>query len=290
MNCATSCSSASAASTTRTQSCPAPGRGRRTRRWLRAPPRVAETSRARPARVAAPGGGARRSRRRAVDEQLPLPPRAARRSHLRDGPARRARGAPCAASPTSSRVAERRSGGAGIPLGGGRSQQQTRSLASVEAAREAQAVFGLAEALGHLEHALELWDAVPDASELVQIDLAELCMWAAELASQTGAAPRARGARAASDRAGRDRRCSAVGTPARAGSAATSTRAAATEAALRTFERAVELVPAEPPSAERAQALAALGEGLMLAWRIRRVAPGRGAGARARTAPSGRER
>ena len=140
-------------------------------------------------------------------------------------------------------------------------------IASVEAAREAQTVFGLAEALGHLEHALELWDAVPDASEFVQIDLAELFSWAAELASQTGAAPHAvdlarqavelvetadavRSARLY-DRLGRYLH-----------------ESGRTEAALRAFERAVELVPAEPPSAERAQALAALGEGLMLAWRF----------------------
>ena len=39
--------------------------------------------------------------------------------------------------------------------------------ASVEAARQAEAVFGLAEALAHLERALALWRAVPDAAELV---------------------------------------------------------------------------------------------------------------------------
>ena len=63
--------------------------------------------------------------------------------------------------------------------------------ASVEAARQAEAVFGLAEALAHLERALALWDTVPDAAELARLDLAELCSWTAELASQTGAAPRA---------------------------------------------------------------------------------------------------
>ena len=63
--------------------------------------------------------------------------------------------------------------------------------ASVDAARQAEAVFGLAEALAHLERALALWPAVPDAAELVGLDLAELCAWAAELAGQSGAAPRA---------------------------------------------------------------------------------------------------
>jgi hypothetical protein len=52
-------------------------------------------------------------------------------------------------------------------------------------------VFGLAEALAHVERALALWDAVPNAAELVQVDLSELCSWAAELASEAGAAPRA---------------------------------------------------------------------------------------------------
>ena len=63
--------------------------------------------------------------------------------------------------------------------------------ASVEAAREAEEAFGLAEALAHLERALRLWDAVPGAAELAGVDLAGLCSWAAELASQAGAAPRA---------------------------------------------------------------------------------------------------
>ena len=41
-----------------------------------------------------------------------------------------------------------------------------------------------------------------------------------------------------------------------------------TDAALSACERVVELVPAHPPSAERAQALASLAHGLMLAWRF----------------------
>jgi DNA-binding CsgD family transcriptional regulator len=41
-----------------------------------------------------------------------------------------------------------------------------------------------------------------------------------------------------------------------------------TDAALSAFEHMVELVPAQPPSVERAQALAALARGLMLAWRF----------------------
>jgi tetratricopeptide (TPR) repeat protein len=139
--------------------------------------------------------------------------------------------------------------------------------ASVEAARQAEAVFGLAEALVHLERALGLWHRVQDAAELVRVDLAELCSWAAELASQTGAAPRAvqlaqqaielveerdpLGAARLYDRLGRYLH-----------------ESGRTDAALSAFEHAVDLVPAEPPSAERAHAMAALGHGLMLAWRF----------------------
>ena len=63
--------------------------------------------------------------------------------------------------------------------------------ASVDAAREAEAVFGLAEAHAHLERALALWPAVPDAAELAGLDLAELCAWTGELAGLVGAATRA---------------------------------------------------------------------------------------------------
>jgi DNA-binding CsgD family transcriptional regulator/tetratricopeptide (TPR) repeat protein len=140
--------------------------------------------------------------------------------------------------------------------------------ASVEAARQAEAVFGLAEAHAHLERALGLWPAVPDAAQLVRLDLAELCRWAADLASETGAAPRAvELTRQAIELVGR-------GDPSRASLLYerlarylhTSGRG---DAALPALERAVELVPAQPPSPERAQALAALANGLHLAWRYR---------------------
>ena len=41
-------------------------------------------------------------------------------------------------------------------------------VASVEAAREAEAVFGLAEALAHVERALTFWETVPNPAELVK--------------------------------------------------------------------------------------------------------------------------
>ena len=139
--------------------------------------------------------------------------------------------------------------------------------ASVDAARQAEAVFGLAEAHAHLERALALWPAVPDAAELAGLDLAELCAWAAELASHVGAAAARGRARPAGDRARRRRMTRAVRRSCTCASVSTSYETGSNDAALAAFERAVELVPAEPPSPERAYALGSLAGGLMVAWR-----------------------
>jgi tetratricopeptide (TPR) repeat protein len=139
-------------------------------------------------------------------------------------------------------------------------------IASIAAAREAQAVFGLAEARSHLERALSLWDDVPGAAELAGLDLAELSAWAAERAFQTGAAPHA------VELARRAVALVGDGDPVRAGLLherlgyyllASGDR----DAGVAARERAVELVPPQPPSRERARVLAALGHALMLTWR-----------------------
>ena len=138
-------------------------------------------------------------------------------------------------------------------------------VASIEAAREAESVFGLPEALAHLERALALWPDVPDAATLVRLDLAELSSWAAERAILTGAAPRAAelGRQAVTLVGDAD--------PVRAGLLHARLGrylllAGHRDAAVAAHRRAVELVPPEPPSAERAEVLAALGHALMLTW------------------------
>ena len=78
--------------------------------------------------------------------------------------------------------------------------------------------------------------------------------------------------RAPSSSAGRPSRSLGDGDPVRAGllHAALGRHllfAGRRDAAVAAFERAVELVPPEPPSPERAQVLAALGSVLMLTWR-----------------------
>ena len=138
--------------------------------------------------------------------------------------------------------------------------------ASVDAAREAEAVFGLAEALAHLERALALWGAVPDAAELAGLDLAELCTRTAELASEIGAAARAvELGRRAIDVLGEDNAHRAALLHVRLGEYLEQT--GNEDACLAEVQHAVQLVPAVPPSPERAYALASLAGAMAVAWR-----------------------
>jgi DNA-binding CsgD family transcriptional regulator/tetratricopeptide (TPR) repeat protein len=145
-------------------------------------------------------------------------------------------------------------------------------IASVDAARQAEAVFGLAEAHAHLERALALWPAVPDAAELSRLDLAELCTWTAELADRTGAAQRAvELGRRAIELAGADDPHRAALLHVRLGEYLDAI--GSDNALLAAFERAVELVPAEPPSPERAFSLGSLAGALMVDLRYAESLP-----------------
>ncbi len=144
--------------------------------------------------------------------------------------------------------------------------------ASIEAARQAEAVFGLSEARAHLERAIALWDAVPDAPELAGFDLVELCTWTAKLAGETGAASRAvELARRAIELGGADDPRRAARLHVLLGEYLHET--GSSNALLAAFERAVELAPAEPPSPERAYALASLAGALMVARRYAESLP-----------------
>jgi DNA-binding NarL/FixJ family response regulator len=131
----------------------------------------------------------------------------------------------------------------------------------VSAARDAEEVSGLAEALRHLEHALALWERVPGAPAVAGSSLDAVLARAAELADVTGNAPRA--AQLA------QRAIEALGNT-------DATRAGLLyerlgsyllvqghrEAGLAAFFRSVELVPRDPPTPERVRVLAALGHAL----------------------------
>jgi DNA-binding NarL/FixJ family response regulator len=133
--------------------------------------------------------------------------------------------------------------------------------ASVAAAGDAEAAAGLAEALRHLEHALDLWERVPDAPAQAGLSLDAVLARAAELSDLTGNAPRAAQlARRAID---------VVGDADATRSGLLHERLGAyllvqgqREAGLAAFFRAVELVPREPPSPERVRVLGALGHAL----------------------------
>lgn len=139
--------------------------------------------------------------------------------------------------------------------------------ASLDAAVEAEALSGRAEALAHLERVTELWPVVPDAAELAGTDRAGVLARAAELAYLTGSGPRGveliRSAITLVDEAGEPVRAALLHE--RLGSYLLSI--GDREDGMAAFRRAVMLVPATPPSTERVQVLAALAHALMLSWR-----------------------
>ena len=262
----------------------AAGGRRRARRRLPAAPRARRGPRARRARGAAPGRRARGPRRRPGRGHLPVPPPAAGRSRLLDDPPRRARGA--ARPARRGAVAHRGRPPAELAPHWAAAGRAAEALAaSVEAARQAEAVFGLAEAVAHLERALALWPAVPDAAGLDR--------------ARPGRALLLGGRDSPARPAPRPVRPNSPGAPSSSPGTRTRPRAAllhvrlgvypyangSNDAGLAAFERAVELAP--PPSAERAQALAAFGTGLHMAWRHRGVTRGLRAGARARAGDRG---
>src|SRR5690606_13026188 len=120
--------------------------------------------------------------------------------------------------------------------------------------------------LSHLERALDVWPAVPDAPELTGLDLAKLCAWTAAIASEVGAAHRAveLGRRAIELVDGEDRRRSAL-LHVRLGEYLYV--AGGDDDLLAAFERAVDLVPAQPPSPELAYSLGSLAGALMVTGR-----------------------
>jgi DNA-binding CsgD family transcriptional regulator len=140
---------------------------------------------------------------------------------------------------------------------------------SLEAATAAEEGYAFAEAHDQLEHALEIWDQVPDAEERAGADLAGVLARAAENASLAHEPARA---------VALARR--AVGL---IDARADPMRAALlherlgrylwldgeVEGAVRSCREAVELIPADPPTAGLARVLAAHGQILMLGGKPR---------------------
>ena len=153
-------------------------------------------------------------------------------------------------------------GGAGAHWAAGRTREAL--AASVEAASQAEAVFGLAEALAHLERALALWPAVPDAAELVWPTWPRSASGRPSWRRRRCGTTRGR-ARPASHRAHRRERATARRAPLRAARSlpALERQGRPRPRCLRARRRAG---PAAAASPERAQALASPVNGLALAW------------------------
>ena len=140
-------------------------------------------------------------------------------------------------------------------------------VASVAAAREASDGLAFAESLSHYERALELIDAVPDAEALLDLPRARLLHWAAEVAHLAAHPDRATElVREAIARVDQDDLHLHGWLHERLGRYLW--MSADTEHALAAYERAVELVPAEPPTQRRAAVLSGLSQMLMLSDRF----------------------
>jgi DNA-binding CsgD family transcriptional regulator/tetratricopeptide (TPR) repeat protein len=135
--------------------------------------------------------------------------------------------------------------------------------ASVRAAEEAAAVLAPAEVLRHLTSALKLWERVPDPTAVTGTDRVELTLRAAEAASAAGDEQRAvsltEDAATAADPARAARAYERLGLYLLGTGRA--------EDALRARARAVELVPAQPPTPLRARVTAAMAQALFNARR-----------------------
>ena len=129
--------------------------------------------------------------------------------------------------------------------------------ASVRAGLAADAMFGSADALANYERALELWDQVPDAAARSPVDRVELLVLAAQDARLATPSRAIAYVRAAADLV------DPVVDPARAGLVHSFLGLLLfhldDERALAALREAVDLVPADPPSATRARVLIALG-------------------------------
>jgi DNA-binding CsgD family transcriptional regulator/tetratricopeptide (TPR) repeat protein len=151
-------------------------------------------------------------------------------------------------------------------VAGNASEAFSASLLALDAA---VAVHAHGEAVRQAERALELWDGLPDAADRAGIDRATLLARAAEAADRDGRGQRAvelqRAALAEIDEAS---------DPIRAG--LTRSRLAyflwttgESQASVAEHRAAIDLVPAEPPSAERARVLGGLAAALMPAGQYR---------------------
>jgi DNA-binding CsgD family transcriptional regulator/tetratricopeptide (TPR) repeat protein len=136
--------------------------------------------------------------------------------------------------------------------------------AFVEAASNATAVSAPADAMNHLSQAIDIWDRVPDAADVAGVDRATLLLRAAAAAGNSGEFRRAVGlAEEAVSTIDEDEEpLLAARAYEQLGEHFYQT-GILDEGTLGKFRRAVELVPADPPTAMRAHVTAGLARALV---------------------------
>jgi class 3 adenylate cyclase/tetratricopeptide (TPR) repeat protein len=142
--------------------------------------------------------------------------------------------------------------------------------ASLDAARAAEKLLALAEAARHYDHALELWEDVEPRETPAEVDRPELLSRTAEVTYLLDGGL----ARAIDLATEAERAIDPVSAPIRAGIIAERLGtylqlAGRGNEAIAAVERAIGLIPSDPPSPERAKALATLAGMLMLFSRNR---------------------
>jgi DNA-binding CsgD family transcriptional regulator len=136
--------------------------------------------------------------------------------------------------------------------------------AKIRAGMEAEAVRALAEALLHYERALEIWDAAADAAAELPLDQVEVTRRAAEAANLAGEHERAIALGRSALELIDDRQEPAAAALAHERLGRYLWRVGRADEAMPECRRAVELMPAEPPSEDRALVVAALAQILAL--------------------------
>jgi DNA-binding CsgD family transcriptional regulator/tetratricopeptide (TPR) repeat protein len=139
-----------------------------------------------------------------------------------------------------------------------------RALAAdVAAARQAACAYAHAEAQRHLERALAVWPRVPDAAERTALDQVGLLELTAAAAQSAGDDERALALAEEALRAV-DRETEPIRAALLLERRARLLRNLGREGGLEALSEAVDLVPAEPPTAERALVVGSLASALML--------------------------
>jgi DNA-binding CsgD family transcriptional regulator/tetratricopeptide (TPR) repeat protein len=142
--------------------------------------------------------------------------------------------------------------------------------AAGQAARVAEQMYAYPESLGYAERVLELWSQVPDAAELTGFDEVGALRYAARQAEMSGDFDRSLAlVREANDRVDPNADPVLAGMLREREARVSWMLDHGAGELLPLNHEAVRLVPAEPPSEERAIVLASLGQQLMLAGRNR---------------------